>query len=226
MSISNASRASVDDGRSSADDSVGFAQSERIWSYKGFLVQATLKTMKEVGMVAVQVITTQVVRGWVLGAMEAIAESHDMSSRNIVVLKISQGCYSISSSICKPLMLPTHIVEMGPNFFSASVLLNAFTEELLFRGLIQRVAMPAVSKLVPKSYGDLIGSKIFRITFTSAIFALAHKHSVSNPPFGAWPHFVGGVAYGWAAERYNGLFIAVLTHFLHNVYVYDNQQQP
>ncbi len=224
MSVSNDSRTPVDDGRSSVNNPMGFVQSEKIWSYKEFLVQSAIKTIKGAGGIAAKVISTKLVEGFLAGFMVAIAESCDISSKNIVVLKISQVCYSISS-IRKFLMLPTHIVERGPNFFAASVLLNAFTEELLFRGLIQRIALPTVSKIVPKSYEDLIKSKIFRITFTSAIFALAHKRSVSNPPFGAWPHFVSGIAYGWAAERYNGLLIPLLTHFLHNVVAYDNQQR-
>lgn len=99
----------------------------------------------------------------------------------------------------------------------SGVLIAGALEEIVYRGLIQRVALPLISKGLPKRCGDVLNHQVTRIALTSLIFALSHTYYLSDPPLGVTPQFLGGVLWGIAAELDNGLFVPIMAHGLSNL---------
>jgi len=94
-------------------------------------------------------------------------------------------------------------------------LTHAFAEELVFRYLLQRTILPAISKRLPERCGKILNHKITRVAITSILFALAHT-SVFDQKVGVMPHFIGGLIYGALAEMDQNILASGLTHSFSN----------
>jgi len=92
---------------------------------------------------------------------------------------------------------------------------EAFSEELIYRVGIQKIALTALSQLLPKRIGAIVANPISRVFVTSFIFALAHqKH-----PF-VVSQLISGLFFGFIFEKY-GLFASTLTHTIQNTLTYQ-----
>ncbi len=93
---------------------------------------------------------------------------------------------------------------------------GAFVEELIFRVIIQKIALVAISKLFSGRTRAFLSHSATRIMIASTIFALAHDR-----PNYLW-QFIGGLTYGFMFEncRY-GLLLSTVSHAMSNIFRYN-----
>ena len=92
---------------------------------------------------------------------------------------------------------------------------NAFLEEVIFRGLIQKMVLPLLSKPFPSGIRNILNHKATRITLTSILFSLGHE-AYWHEKSGVSIQFIGGLIFGTAAEFDHSLLVPITAHFLYN----------
>lgn len=93
------------------------------------------------------------------------------------------------------------------------VLLAGFSEEGMFRGVLQQKVLPRIANLFPSSIGNVLKNKITRILLSSLIFAAAHPSDNFSGPFSL------GIVNGLIAESNQSLKLPILTHLLNNSFI-------
>jgi len=116
-----------------------------------------------------------------------------------------------------PIRSREFFISITPRISVAEKFFVAVTEELYFRGLIQQVALPKLSNLLPSPFKNIFNHKITRIFLTSTLFALSHTNHWDTD-LCLLPQFFGGVSYGILAES-DGLGSSIAAHFIYNAYL-------
>lgn len=93
----------------------------------------------------------------------------------------------------------------------AFVIASAFTEEFLFRYLIQKVGLLFVTRFLPKNIGKPLSSRVSRILITAAIFTAFHPSKM------LFPTIFSSLLFGGVSEYY-GFLASTVTHVAHNYF--------
>lgn len=88
-----------------------------------------------------------------------------------------------------------------------AIVYAGISEEIVHRGLWQRVILPRLTRLVPSPLRQILNHKVTRIALTSVMFASLHGYPQTY-------HFVAGVIWGAIAEK--SLTMSILSHMMHN----------
>jgi membrane protease YdiL (CAAX protease family) len=120
------------------------------------------------------------------------------------------GSFLTFAAIAIPLGLADHFVEVAPQWSSAAslpftalgiLLLTAWPEEFLFRGLLQNILSPVT------------GSDVTAWCAASVLFGLAH---ITNSHFPNWRYdllaTIAGFFYGWTWKKTGSIFASALVH--------------
>lgn len=112
---------------------------------------------------------------------------------------------------------------MSSSKFSYQVSRVAF-EELVFRGYIQKIAIPALGSIAAYPFRKVVNNKYSMLTFkavniliTTSLFALMHTERWDDP-FQLTSNATGGLFFGLAAEAHSraGLALSIAIHLLWN----------
>ena len=126
----------------------------------------------------------------------------------------------IESAICSLFPRITIHHEIADGQITKPYLLHtifcAAMEELVFRKVIQQVALPAISKILPAKCDKLLNNKVFRILSTSTLFALAHTHYFQWPQ-GVMLPFKTGLLCGALVETEGSIVLPSTIYFLANI---------
>jgi uncharacterized protein len=120
------------------------------------------------------------------------------------------GSFLTFAAIAIPLGLADHFVEVAPQWSSAAslpftalgiLLLTAWPEEFLFRGLLQNIL------------SRVTGSDVTAWCTASVLFGLAH---ITNSHFPNWRYVllatIAGFFYGWTWKKTGSIFASALVH--------------
>lgn len=91
------------------------------------------------------------------------------------------------------------------------------TEEIIFRGILQKGILPKVASLLPGRVSRIVDHKWSRIFLTSLLFGAGHYQGGATDVV---HQFSGGVLYGHAYELTNHLGINIAAHMLNNGLMY------
>jgi len=127
---------------------------------------------------------------------------------DIFPLENVDGCNAIALSAQQ-----LHQRCCGRFWTSSFHMTSSCIEEIIFRLLIQKIALLALAKAVPKKVKGLFSHTASRIVIASAIFAFAHDRPT------VMPHFLQGLAWGIIFEncRY-GLYASSVGHSVGNIF--------
>lgn len=106
----------------------------------------------------------------------------------------------------------------------ADTFMNSFSEEFLFRFLIQKVFFIGIVKLTSIFITDLTThiptiNPVYRISFSSLLFALSHMWTAHRYLL---PIFFSSTVLGYAYEKY-GLVGATIIHSVYNLSIYKSK---
>lgn len=102
---------------------------------------------------------------------------------------------------------------LGSNFTKKFI--NGSLEEIMYRGLLQNILIPQLSKLLPENYRHLLDNKVSRVALSSLFFALGHVGNLDNQ-LGVVPQLLSGIILGTAAEMDPTLMVPCFVHAISN----------
>jgi len=117
---------------------------------------------------------------------------------------------------CKKIALSDkglHELCCGRFWTTSYITVSSTIEEVMFRMLIQRLALLALEKAVPKKVKGVFSHTASRIVIGSAIFAIAHDRP------SIMPYFLQGLAWGIIFENcHYGLYASSVGHSMGNIF--------
>jgi len=140
--------------------------------------------------------------------------------RNILHQSVGVPLSSLNRTFHK--LLP---VDIG-NLKIGLIMASAATEEVLFRGVIQRgllyyLPQSLIDRWCPdkKALLDSQTAKATRIALAALIYALSHTEQWSPEAMGTVPQFIGGLLNGWIIEQQGmeGMIPCILAHAIFNM---------
>lgn len=102
----------------------------------------------------------------------------------------------------------------------SDIISSVFSEELIFRFGIQKVALLSLAKFFPDRIGKFFTHPATRILITSFIFAFSHLREELDGF--VIPQFIGGLIYGVIFEKY-GLLASTVSHYTSTLSLYHSE---